>query len=147
MKWKDVWQQKTFCQKQYSVVSQFRKIIKIRFIYRLAIILFFLVAFFILSSLALFAWYAKDLPQPDKVVRRRGFATKIYDREGVLLYDVFSGQRRTPVNLEDIPQHLRNATIAIEDKNFYKHRGFDPKGILRAIYNICLLYTSPSPRD
>jgi len=135
MKWKDVWRQKTFRQKQYSAVSQFRKI---KFIYRLAIILFFLVVFFILSSFALFAWYAKDLPQPDKVVRREGFATKIYDREGRLLYDVFAGQRRTPVSLEEIPQHLKNATIAIEDKNFYRHRGFDPKGILRALYNIII---------
>jgi len=135
MKWKDIWQQKVLRQKQYSALPKFRKI---KFIYRLAIILFFSVIFFILSSLALFAWYAKDLPQPDRVVRREGFATKIYDREGRLLYDVFAGQRRTPVSLEEIPQHLRNATIAVEDKNFYKHRGFDPKGILRAVYNIVI---------
>jgi len=107
-----------------------------RFISKLAFLIFFVVVFFVLATLFLFAWYAKDLPQPDKVVRREGFATKIYDRNGELLYDVFAGQRRTPVALEEIPLHLRNATIAIEDKNFYKHRGFDPKGILRAIYNI-----------
>jgi 1A family penicillin-binding protein len=135
MKWKDVWQQKIFLQKKYSAIPQFKKI---KLIYRLAIIFFFLVVFFIFGSLALFAWYAKDLPHPDKVVRREGFATKIYDREGKLLYDVFADQRRTPVSLEEVPQHLKNATVAVEDKNFYKHRGFDPKGILRAVYNIVI---------
>ena len=39
---------------------------------------------------------------------------------------------RQPVELQDIPLHLRQATIAIEDRPFYEHRGVDPKGILRA---------------
>lgn len=109
---------------------------KVRFISRLTFASFFGIVFLALFVTGLFAWYAKDLPQPDKVVRREGFATKIYDRNSELLYDVFAEQRRTPVTLEQIPQHLKNATIAIEDKNFYKHRGFDPKGIFRALYNI-----------
>ena len=135
MEWKDIWRQKVFRLKQYPAFSRFKKI---KLVYRLTIVFFFLVIFFILTSLALFAWYAKDLPQPDKIVRKEGFSTKIYDRQGKLLYDVFSGQRRTPVSLEEVPQHLKNATIAVEDKNFYKHHGFDPKGILRAVYNIVI---------
>ena len=39
---------------------------------------------------------------------------------------------RQPVELQDIPLHLRQATIAIEDRPFYEHRGVDPKGIVRA---------------
>lgn len=80
------------------------------------------------------AWVAKDLPNPDSVVRREGFATKIFDRNGKLLYDVYSDQRRTPVDFEQMPLVLRQATIAIEDKNFYNHQGFDPLGILRAAF-------------
>ena len=87
----------------------------------------------ILGTIILFALVAKDLPIPDKVLRREGFATKIFDRSGQLLYDVFSDKKRTPVELKDIPESLRQATIAIEDKNFYKHQGFDPFGITRAI--------------
>lgn len=79
------------------------------------------------------AWVAKDLPSPDRVVRREGFATKIYDRDGELLYDVFDEVRRTPVELEEVPLYLRQATIAIEDKNFYKHQGFDLWGIFRGL--------------
>ncbi|MDP3955238.1 MAG: PBP1A family penicillin-binding protein [bacterium] len=83
-----------------------------------------------------FIWYARDLPEPGKIVRSEGFSTKIYDRNDSLLYDIFSNQRRTPVELDQIPLYLRQATIAIEDKDFYKHGGFDTKGYLRAIYNI-----------
>ncbi|HUV46880.1 MAG TPA: transglycosylase domain-containing protein, partial [Candidatus Bathyarchaeia archaeon] len=94
-----------------------------------------IIALFLLATV-LFAWYAKDLPQPDKIVRREGFSTKIYDRNQVLLYDVFADQQRTPVEWQEIPQYLREATVAIEDKNFYEHHGFDPSGWLRAIFNI-----------
>ena len=72
----------------------------------------------------------------DKVVRREGFATRIYDRNGVLLYDIYSRQKRTPVKLTEVPEYLKQATIAIEDKDFYKHKGFDIRGWLRAIFNI-----------
>ena len=89
-----------------------------------------------LGMILLFAFYAKDLPSPEKVVRREGFATKIFDRNGELLYDVFDQEKRTPVKIEDIPLTLKQATIAIEDKNFYKHQGFDPLGYVRAVYKI-----------
>lgn len=85
-----------------------------------------------------FPIFALGLPSPDKLARRDGFSTKIYDRGGELLYDVFTNQRRSPVKLDDVPLYLRQATIAIEDKNFYKHEGFDPTGILRAAWNIVI---------
>lgn len=87
----------------------------------------------ILTALV-FAFYARELPSPDKVVRREGFATQILDRNGKLLYDVFENQRRNPVDLSQVPTYLRQATISIEDKDFYKHSGFDPKSWLRIPY-------------
>lgn len=93
------------------------------------------IAFFIISFV-IFPLFAFNLPSPDQIVRREGFSTKILDRNGEVLYDIFAEQKRTPVNLEEVPEHLKQATIAIEDKNFYKHRGFDPTGIFRAMFNI-----------
>jgi len=90
----------------------------------------------ILVITVLFAYYANELPSPDKVVRREGFATKIFDRKGKLLYDVFSDEKRTPVELTAIPLTLQQATVAIEDKTFYKHKGFDPLTPLRIVWNI-----------
>ena len=93
----------------------------------LGVILVFIVS---LITLPLMAF---NLPSPDKIVRKEGFSTKILDRNGEVLYDIFANQRRTPVALDEVPLYLRQATIAIEDKNFYKHQGFDPLGILRGL--------------
>jgi 1A family penicillin-binding protein len=88
--------------------------------------------------LGLFIFFAKDLPSPDRVVRREGFSSRIYDRNGKVLYDVFSGQKRTPVNMDQVPKQLQDATVAIEDKNFYTHAGIDPLTPLRIAYNLVL---------
>jgi 1A family penicillin-binding protein len=79
-------------------------------------------------------WYAtKDLPSPKQLETRQvPQTTKIYDRNGKLLFNVYSDQNRTVVPLSEIPDNLKKATIAIEDKDFYKHRGFDVYGIIRA---------------
>lgn len=62
-------------------------------------------------------------------------STKIYDRTGtVLLYEIGDGAHRTVVPFNQIPQSLKDATIAIEDQNFYNEPAFDIKGIFRAIY-------------
>ena len=90
----------------------------------------------VLGFFGLYAWYAKDLPKPGEVVRKEGFSTRIFDREGELLYDLYNTERRTPIQIEDAPDHLKHATIAIEDRDFYKHQGFDFLTILRIPYNV-----------
>ena len=82
------------------------------------------------------AWFSKELPKPGEVVRRQGFSTKIYDRNGELLYDLFDDERRNPVSNDEIPEHLKQAVVAIEDKDFYKHSGFDFLTIVRIPYNV-----------
>lgn len=62
-------------------------------------------------------------------------STKIYDRTGqVLLWDVHQNIKRTVVPFESISRHVKNATIAIEDSNFYNHHGIDLKSIARAFF-------------
>ena len=74
-----------------------------------------------------------DLPDPNRLVTRDQIvSTKIYDREGSLLYKIYRNQNRTLVELKDLPLFLAQATIAIEDAEFYQHHGFSAKGILRA---------------
>jgi penicillin-binding protein 1C len=91
----------------------------------------------LLLVLALFFYLFKDLPSPTKLSRDSfPVSTEIFDRNGTLLYEIYSEQNRTPIKLQDIPLSVRQATIAIEDKDFYKHKGFDVRGILRAAYNI-----------
>ncbi len=89
-----------------------------------------------LGVIAVFAWYSKDLPSPDKLVRREGFSTRINDRNGIAVYDVYDDVKRIPISWEEVPEWLKLATISIEDKEFYSHPGFSVKGMARAVYNI-----------
>jgi len=103
---------------------------------KLAKLIFFgSIGIFIFSFLVL-PLLAMGLPSPEKVVRHEGYATQILDRNGETLYNVFINERRNPVVLDDIPKYLREATIAVEDKNFYKHKGFDILGIFRGFSRI-----------
>ncbi len=93
------------------------------------------VALGIVAFFVLFAYYSRQLPKPGEVVRKTGFSTQLMDREGKFLYDLYSDERRTPVKIDQIPEHVRQATIATEDKDFYKHQGFDLLTVVRIPYN------------
>lgn len=110
--------------------------IKARFWFYLSVGLLSLVVVGFLLFVALFAWYSKDLPSPDKLVRRDGFSTRINDRNGEPIYDVYDEVKRIPVGWEEVPDWLKLATISIEDKEFYSHPGFSIRGMIRAAYNI-----------
>ncbi len=90
---------------------------------------------FILGCLVLL-YFAGTLPSIEEISNREiSQSTKIYDRTGtVLLYEISSGDRRTIVPFDAIPQSLKDATISIEDQNFYSEPAFDWRGIARAIY-------------
>jgi len=61
-------------------------------------------------------------------------STKIFDRTGeILLYDIHENTKRTVVPFNEISRHIKNATVAIEDTEFYEHFGVKPKAFLRAV--------------
>ncbi|MDD5606085.1 MAG: transglycosylase domain-containing protein [Patescibacteria group bacterium] len=92
----------------------------------------FVAALFLFSFFM--AAFSIGLPNPSRlVIYEATESTKVYDRNGVVLYDIFNEKRRTTVALEDIPDMVKQATIAIEDKDFYHHGGFDVTGFLRGI--------------
>lgn len=79
----------------------------------------------------------KDLPNINEIYNPPKLSTKVYDREGELLYQFFEDENRSWVKLEKIPQDLLAATLAIEDKEFYQHHGFSLRGIVKAgIFNL-----------
>jgi len=88
-------------------------------------------------ALAAAGWaLTADLPGAgDLLTRSAPDATKIYDRHGVLLYEILDPRagRRTRVRLEELPPHLVQAVIAVEDAGFYRHPGVDLRGVARAV--------------
>lgn len=89
----------------------------------------------VIIMVGMFAWISKDLPDPDKILERNiAQSTQIFDRTGEhLLYEIYGDKKRTLVTLEEIPDYLEHATIAIEDKTFYKHGGVSLWGIFRGV--------------
>ena len=95
---------------------------------------------FIFGSIAfaIFTYFFifNNLPSPESL---KGYnavpiSTHIYDRNGKLLYEIYGNENRTPVKLEELPKYVAQASIAIEDKDFYNHRGVSlVSGILRAV--------------
>ena len=61
---------------------------------------------------------------------------RITDRNGRLLYDILpeQGGRHAVLSFDNIPQCMKNATIAVEDKNFYSNPGIDLGGVIRALW-------------
>ena len=77
----------------------------------------------------------KDMPNPKKLSSGDyPESSQIMDRNGKLLYEIYTDKNRTSVSLDKIPDKMIKATLAIEDNNFYKHTGFDLKGIIRGLY-------------
>ena len=91
----------------------------------------------IIAVFSIFAYFAKDLPSPNSLKERNiAQSTKIFDRNGELLYNVYGDENRVLVTLDKIPKYCREATIAIEDKDFYKHQGFSWDGYFRIAYKL-----------
>lgn len=91
--------------------------------------------FFFIPYLA-YQWL-DGLPNPKLLTRRDlEVSTKIYDRNGQLLYEFYTDQNRTPIPISEIPKYIKEATIAIEDRDFYHHNGFSVKGMVRAAREI-----------
>lgn len=82
---------------------------------------------------------SKDLPKPNQLMERQvAQSTVIYDRTGEnILYEISGEERRTLIDIAEIPDYVQKAVVAIEDKNFYNHGGFSFFAMARtAITNV-----------
>jgi 1A family penicillin-binding protein len=81
-------------------------------------------------------WFSKDLPSPNKInARLNAQTTKIYaSDEKTLLLEVYGDKNRSLIEFNEMPKSIKDATVAIEDKDFYKHGAFSIQGLFRAVY-------------
>ncbi len=108
---------------------------KTKLIHKILVALVILAALGLLSAFIMVAWISRDLPNPNQLIDRQvAQSTKIYDRSGEhILYEIHGEEKRTLINLDEIPENVKHATIAIEDKNFYKHGGFSIWAMFRTM--------------
>ncbi len=90
-----------------------------------------------LLLIGLFAYFRKDLPNLKDISGSNiGGSIRYYDRTGqTLLWEDYDAVKRIPVTDDNISPYVKDATVAIEDKDFFKHGGFDVRGIARAGLN------------
>lgn len=104
---------------------------------------FFLIGFLTAGLLTLFYQsylLVKSLPSPRSIGKvNYPLSTHIYDRNGKTLYEFYRDQNRTPITLKELKPYVYQASIAIEDKDFFSHNGVSPiGGIARAIKEFML---------
>jgi len=97
---------------------------------------FLIIIVLVLLTYGGYQFLNKEIPDINLIYNPPKLSTKIFDRNGNLLYSFYEEENRTWINLDKIPKTLIEATLSIEDKDFYKHKGLSFKGILKAfIYN------------
>ncbi|MFO0704232.1 MAG: PBP1A family penicillin-binding protein [Patescibacteria group bacterium] len=92
-----------------------------------------IIVFFGLASHFSYEFYL-DLPSPKEIgLVNYSLTSHVFDRNGKKLFDFYKDQNRTPVKISELPKYVYESTIAIEDKDFYKHNGIAPiSGVARA---------------
>ncbi|OGL25376.1 hypothetical protein A2884_01990, partial [Candidatus Saccharibacteria bacterium RIFCSPHIGHO2_01_FULL_48_12] len=95
------------------------------------------IVIFFVFTLGVFAYFRKDLPDIRNISGENlGGSISYYDRTGkVLLWQDYNGVKRVPVAFDEMSQHVKDATIATEDRNFYNEKGFSMRAIARAAIN------------
>ena len=124
-------------QGSWKARKEFSGLWKFKLLSNLSTMMLVSVVGFLLLLFAAVIFFATQIPSPNNLTNRDiASATKIYDRSGELLYDIYQNQNRTPVKLTDVPEYVKQATISIEDKDFYKHPGFSVTGFIRSLFEL-----------
>ena len=111
------------------ILGKIRKVVETRYTRKKIIF------FSVLAGVSL--WLFWGMPFPTNLSSEKlPVSTKLFDRNGKLIYEIYTEKRRTPISLSQLPDYVRESTIAIEDKDFYRHYGFSIPGITRAAFNV-----------
>jgi len=109
---------------------------KLEFFSKVLTILSGMVIAAIIVLFAVFIWYSKDLPDPNKLSSRGNESgTKIVDRNNQPIFELYGDKNRVLIEIDQIDPKLLHATLATEDAEFYRHSGFSLRGMARAIRN------------
>ncbi len=92
---------------------------------------------FLVIPLMIYLWF-KEIPNLDlfSITSQNYGSTKIYDRKGQLLYEIYADKNYQHVSLDQIPTQAVNATLAVEDSTFYYHNGVRIDSIFRSVGEI-----------
>ena len=108
----------------------------IQFLTYLASAILFCMITGILSITVVFAYYSRFLPNPNTLQERsEDLSTKLYDRNGTSIFEVYGEKNRILIKVDDISPYIISATLSAEDATFYQHLGYSAHAMLRAFKN------------
>lgn len=110
-------------------ITWFRKLPRWK---KLALIFGPILAILIIIPIATYIYYANDIKDQERLMNRNNTGVVFKDRDGETFYSIGKAEHREMVSLDDISDHLENALVAAEDKDFYEHSGFNILSIGRA---------------
>src|SRR5699024_6930028 len=99
-------------------------------------IIFILLASFLLVSIVIGAVIVNmilNTPKLEASDLETPLSTQIYNEDEELIGTVFDEENRVQIDIEDVPDEMKDAIVSIEDKRFYKHNGVDFRRILKAV--------------
>lgn len=91
-------------------------------------------SFLVLLTLFTTVYFANSLGSKDKIMNRNKTGVTLLDQSGKTFYEFYNARSDTYVNLSSVSGSVKQAALASEDKDFYKHSGFSVKGIVNAVY-------------
>lgn len=95
-----------------------------------------ILAFLIITPIATYAYYYNDIGNQERLLNRNNTGVVLLDRNGKVFFSTDGrAEQRDLVSLDQISDETEDALVAAEDKDFYKHSGFDIFGIFRALYS------------
>ncbi len=97
--------------------------------------IFFAVVIFLVGiPVATYHYFARDLQSQELLMNRNETGLILYDNEGEPFFNFYEAKSKEEISLEAVPQHMQDAVVAIEDKNFYEHQGYSIPGIVRSFF-------------
>ncbi|MFZ1360615.1 MAG: transglycosylase domain-containing protein [Candidatus Saccharimonadales bacterium] len=106
---------------------------------RVAVVVTPILALLILIPLLTYLYFARDISNQERLMNRNNTGVVLYANDGSTeIYSMGRAKHRDMVPVDNISQYMRDALIASEDKNFYKHGGFSIFSTLRAVYGYIL---------
>ncbi len=91
--------------------------------------------FLVVTPAVTYAYYYNDIGDKERLLNRNNTGVVLLDRNGKSFFSTGRAEKRALVPLDQISDDTEKALVAAEDKDFYKHSGFDVFGIIRALYS------------
>jgi len=96
-------------------------------------VIVFLAVTFVAFPFILISIVTRELPTPENILSKAKYSTTILDRKDRVIYQVFDEKNIVPVKYSELPKYVGQATVSVEDKNFFEHKGYSLVGILRGL--------------